>query len=590
MRPGWDGQSFFVLLRVPTSASDEDIKAAWRKLASRYHPDRNPGYETTFTRIRIAYNTLSDPIARQEYIRYTRLIGIEHILTDEDLGDPPPPENTTGNGQRRDLVGERVVGIDLGTTNSVVAILNRGTPEIIPNSEGGRLTPSVVAFSPEKGTLVGSLAKRQAITNAENTVLSVKRHMGSHWSRSYSGHKFTAPDVAAEILKKLKTDTEAFLGEEIKHAVITVPAYFNHNQRRATQEAGQKAGLNVVRIINEPTAAAVAFSVQDEDPDGTYLIFDLGGGTLDVTILRETGETLEVLSSHGDTRLGGDDWDEALIKHIAEVFRKQTGLLVTTDLTAKQRLKEATENAKIELSTLQETEITLPFLAANEQGPQTLEYTLTREELEKLTKDLLERCRAPFHQALTDSGLDMSQIDHVVLAGGSTRMPAVRDLVQELTGKEPRQSLHPEEAIAIGAAIQGGIATGEVSDLILLDITSLSLGVETHGRRTEKMIDRNSAIPTEASKTFSTATDNQERVEIHVVQGEHEMVDENESLGKFELLVEPAPARTHHIEVHFRLTMDGTLVVSAVDKSSGKEGRLEITAGNITKEKPSSLF
>ena len=474
----------------------------------------------------------------------------------------------------------RAVGIDLGTTNSVIAALEGGDPVIIPNAEGSRTTPSVVAFK-EGEVLVGDVAKRQAITNTDKTVRSVKRHMGDNtWRMEAEGKSYTAQEISARILMKLKRDAEAYLGTEVTDAVITVPAYFNDAQRQATKEAGQIAGLNVLRIINEPTAASLAYGL-DKEGDQTILVYDLGGGTFDVSIL-EIGEgVFEVKATSGDTHLGGDDWDQAIIDWLVEGFRNDYGVDLSKDRMAMQRLKEAAEKAKIELSSVSETEINLPFITATADGPLHLQQKLTRSEFEKLSADLLERTKGPFQQAIKDAGISMSDIDHVVLVGGSTRMPAVQELVRELTGKEPHKGVNPDEVVAAGAAIQAGVLKGDVKDVLLLDVTPLTLGIETKGGVMTKMIERNTTIPTRRSEIFSTAEDNQPEVEINVLQGERAMAADNKSLGKFRLTgIPPAPAGVPQIEVTFDIDANGIVHVSAKDLATGKEQAMTITGGS----------
>jgi len=496
----------------------------------------------------------------------------------------------------------KIIGIDLGTTNSCMAVMEGGSAEVIPNAEGGRTTPSVVAFTKKGERLVGQNAKRQAVINSENTVFSIKRFMGRRYDevaqeRSMMpyevvkgkagdarvhipavGKDFTPQEISAMILQKLKRDAEAYLHEEIKQAVITVPAYFNDSQRQATKDAGRIAGLEVLRIINEPTAAALAYGL-DKKTNETILVFDLGGGTFDVSIL-EVGEgVVEVKSTNGDTHLGGDDWDNRIIDWIVEEFRKENGIDLRNDRQALQRLKEAAEKAKIELSGMTETEINLPFITADANGPKHLVMKLTRAKFEQLTDDLVKRCVGPFNQALKDARLGRDDINEVVLVGGATRMPMVQDLVRSLTGKEPHKGVNPDEVVAVGAAIQGGVLGGEVKDILLLDVTPLSLGVETLGNLMTVLIPRNTTIPTSKTETFTTAEDNQTAVDIHVLQGERPMARDNMTLGKFRLDgIPPAPRGVPQIEVSFDLDANGILTVKARDKATGKEQHITITA------------
>ena len=473
----------------------------------------------------------------------------------------------------------KAVGIDLGTTNSVIAVLEGGDPVVVANAEGARTTPSVVAFK-EGEVLVGEVAKRQAITNPDNTIRSVKRHMGTDWSAAADGKSYTSQEVAARILMKLKRDAEAYLGADVSSAVITVPAYFNDAQRQATKEAGQIAGLEVLRIVNEPTAAALAYGLDKEGAEQTILVFDLGGGTFDVSIL-EIGEgVFEVKSTSGDTQLGGDDWDEAVIDWLAKEFKNENGVDLSADKMAVQRLKEAAEKAKIELSTVPETDINLPFVTATSAGPLHLQKKLTRAEFQKLTEHLAERTEGPFERALADAGVGASGIDHVVLVGGSTRMPAIQELVERLTGKEPHRGVNPDEVVAAGAALQAGVLTGDVKDILLLDVTPLTLGIETKGEVMTKMIERNTTIPTKRTETFTTAAHNQPEVEIHVLQGERAMSGDNKSLGRFNLTgIPPAPMGMPQIEVSFDIDANGIVSVNAKDLGTGREQAMTITGG-----------
>jgi molecular chaperone DnaK len=472
----------------------------------------------------------------------------------------------------------KAVGIDLGTTNSVVSVLEAGDPVVIPNSEGSRTTPSVVAFSKGGEVLVGEVAKRQAITNPDRTIRSVKRHMGTSWNVEIDGKKYTAQEISARTLMKLKRDAEAYLGDTVNQAVITVPAYFDDAQRTATKEAGQIAGLEVLRIINEPTAAALAYGLDKGSADETVLVFDLGGGTFDVSILEIGDGVFEVKSTHGDTHLGGDDWDQKVIDWLVDQFKSAHGVDLSKDNMAVQRLMEAAEKAKIELSQVQQTQINLPFITATADGPLHLDEQLTRAKFQDLTSDLLERCRIPFEQAIKDAGLTKDQIDHVILVGGSTRMPAVHDLVVDLTGKEANKGVNPDEVVAIGAAVQAGVLKGEVKDVLLLDVTPLSLGIETKGGVMTKLIERNTTIPTRRTEVFTTAEDMQPSVEIHVIQGEREMAQYNKTLGKFQLVdLPPAPRGVPQIEVTFDIDANGIVHVSAKDRATSKEQSMTIT-------------
>ena len=476
----------------------------------------------------------------------------------------------------------KAVGIDLGTTNSVVAVLEAGEPIVIPNSEGARTTPSVVAFSKSGEVLVGEVAKRQAITNHDRTVRSIKRFMGQNWhSEDIDGKKYTPQEISARTLMKLKRDAEAYLGDTVTQAVITVPAYFDDAQRTATKEAGQIAGLEVLRIINEPTAAALAYGLDKGSQEETVLVFDLGGGTFDVSVLEIGDGVFEVKSTHGDTHLGGDDWDQRVMDWLVTQFKSAHGVDLSKDRMAIQRLKEAAEKAKIELSQVPQTQINLPFITATENGPLHLDESLTRAKFQEMTADLLERCRKPFEQAITDAGLTKGQIQHVILVGGSTRMPAVQELVQSFTGKEPNRTVNPDEVVAIGAAVQAGVLRGDVKDILLLDVTPLSLGIETKGGVMTRLIERNTTIPTRRTETFTTAEDMQPSVEIHVLQGEREMVAENRKLGEFILKGIPAmPAGFPKREVSFAIDANGDSVAPA-ESSDGVETAAAAISGFV---------